>query len=185
MTYSFGSISFGSLGVPIITIIQCLCSRFMFFDCIARLLRGTISIFNEYAYSYLAVFNTSYCSAAKKTFCIMKDRAIILIVNDCLVNNALGSGAFFIGSICCFYTILLTACGVVKVDASGTLVMLIPFWTLFVSFQCCSVALSPIGSGVTTIFVGMALEPEVMKEQHPELYGSMVKFYPHLEKAVV
>lgn len=184
MTYSFGSISFGSLGVAVTTTIQ-LCSENMYFKFIAILLRGILSMFNEYAFSYLAIFNTSYCSAAKTTSRIMRDRAIVLLVNQCLVNAALVSGAFFVGSICCFYSLLLIACNVVKTDTSVTLVMLIPLWTFFVAFQCCSVVLSPIRSGVTTIFVGMALEPEVMKKEHQELYGSMVKFYPQLEKAVV
>jgi hypothetical protein len=43
---------------------------------------------------------------------------------------------------------------------------------------------TPLQSGIETIFVAAAWDPEVMMREHPQLYQNMVKVYPHVQQAI-
>lgn len=81
MTYSFGSISFGSLIVAIIQLLRQACSIaqqneaaqgnimgqifFCFLGCLIGLLDWAVQFINEYAFSYIALYGKAYIPAAK------------------------------------------------------------------------------------------------------------------------
>lgn len=81
MTYSFGSISFGSLLVAIIQLLRQACSiakqnemaqgniigtiAFCILGCFIGLLEWAIQFFNEYSFSYIALYGKAYVPAAK------------------------------------------------------------------------------------------------------------------------
>jgi hypothetical protein len=81
MTYSFGSISFGSLLVAIIQLLRQACSiakqnemaqgnifgtiMFCILGCLISLLEWAIQFFNEYSFSYIALYGKAYVPAAK------------------------------------------------------------------------------------------------------------------------
>lgn len=44
--------------------------------------------------------------------------------------------------------------------------------------------LNPLKSGVTSIFVAMAVNPEVMQVDHADLYQRMVSVYPRVAQIV-
>lgn len=83
-TYSFGSISFGSLLVAILNFLRQLCSAgqrseaesgdivgaifFCFLQCIIGLLDWAIQFINRYAFSYIALYGKAYIPAAKDTW---------------------------------------------------------------------------------------------------------------------
>src|SRR5271155_6005300 len=85
MTYSFGSISFGSLIVSLIQFIQQLASVgrsaaqqegdqifaiiFCVLQCLARLITGLVQYFNHYAYTQIALYGKVF-SLALKVYCI-------------------------------------------------------------------------------------------------------------------
>lgn len=50
--------------------------------------------------------------------------------------------------------------------------------------QVCNVFTTPISSGIDTIFVASAWEPQVMMQNHPELYDAMVRVYPEVQTAI-
>lgn len=84
LTYSFGSISFGSLIVAIINCLRQLCSiaqqqeasegnligtiLFCVLGCIIGLLDWAVQFLNRYAFSYIALYGKSYIAAAKDTW---------------------------------------------------------------------------------------------------------------------
>lgn len=84
LTYSFGSISFGSLIVAIINGLRQLCSiarqdaaangnmgvqiAFCILGCLIGLLDWAVQFLNRYAYSYIALYGKSYIAAAKDTW---------------------------------------------------------------------------------------------------------------------
>ena len=100
MTYSFGSISFGSLIVAIINCLRQVCSvaqqssaqngnmvgaaLFCFLQCFIGLLDWAVQFFNRYAFSHIALYGKSYIQAAKDTWRMIKDRGIDALVNECL-----------------------------------------------------------------------------------------------------
>jgi len=84
LTYSFGSISFGSLVVALINMLRQACSvaqqsqantgnfatdcLFFILQCIIGLLDWAVQFINRYAFSYIALYGKSYLSAAKETW---------------------------------------------------------------------------------------------------------------------
>jgi hypothetical protein len=44
--------------------------------------------------------------------------------------------------------------------------------------------MTPLSSGIDTIFVAAAWDPEVMMRDHPDLYHQMVQVYPHVQQAI-
>jgi hypothetical protein len=84
MTYSFGSISLGSLIVAIINCLRQLCSiaqqteagqgnamagiLFCVLGCFIGLLDWAVQFINRYAFSHIALYGKSYFAAAKDTW---------------------------------------------------------------------------------------------------------------------
>lgn len=50
--------------------------------------------------------------------------------------------------------------------------------------QIALVFTTPISSGVETIFVAAGWDPQVMIQQHRELYDEMVRLYPKVSQAI-
>lgn len=109
LTYSFGSISFGSLIVAIINMLRQICSiarsqegqdgnivGYIFFcilSCLIGLLDWAVQFLNRYAFSHIALYGKSYIQAAKDTWTMIKDRGIDALVNECLIGPVLSMGA--------------------------------------------------------------------------------------------
>lgn len=84
LTYSFGSISLGSLIVAIIQFLRQLCSAaqrsssadgnmvgsilFCVLGCLIGILNWAVEFLNRYAFSYIALYGKSYVQAAKDTW---------------------------------------------------------------------------------------------------------------------
>ena len=84
ITYSFGSISLGSLLVAIVNLLRQLCSvarqqsasqgdiigtvLFCFLGCLIWIINWAIQFLNRYAFSYIALYGKSYFAAAKDTW---------------------------------------------------------------------------------------------------------------------
>lgn len=84
MTYSFGSISLGSLLVAIIQFLRQICSAaqrsasgdgnivgsilFCVLGCLIGLLEWAVEFLNRYAFSYIALYGKAYIAAAKDTW---------------------------------------------------------------------------------------------------------------------
>jgi hypothetical protein len=84
VTYSFGSISLGSLIVAIIQFLRQICSAaqrsasadgnmvgailFCILGCLIGILNWAVEFLNRYAFSYIALYGKSYVAAAKETW---------------------------------------------------------------------------------------------------------------------
>lgn len=84
VTYSFGSICFGSLIVAIIQFLRQMCSiaqnsassegniiggiAFCIIGCLIDILEWAVQFLNRYAFSYIALYGKSYIAAAKDTW---------------------------------------------------------------------------------------------------------------------
>jgi hypothetical protein len=102
LTYSFGSISLGSLFVAILNLLRQLCSAAyqsqasagnfvgMCLVCCLQFdlsfIAWAVQFVNRYAFSYIALFGKAYFPAAKATWKLIKDRGIDALINvsDCL-----------------------------------------------------------------------------------------------------
>jgi len=200
MTYSFGSISLGSLVVAIINMLRQICSiarqqsasdgnivgyiAFCILGCFIALLDWAVQFLNRYAFSHIALYGKPYIAAAKDTWKLIKDRGIDALVNECLIGPVLSIGAMFIGYACALmaYCYLIFTSPAYNQDGGYTPVVLA--FAFLIGLQICHVFTTPLSSGIDTIFVACAWDPQVLMRDHPDLYGQMVSVYPHVQQAI-
>ncbi|TAQ85817.1 hypothetical protein B7494_g5863 [Chlorociboria aeruginascens] len=188
MTYSFGSISFGSLLVAIIQFLRQACSIaqqneaaqgnilgqifFCLLGCFIGILDWAVQFINEYAFSYIALYGKAYIPAAKTTWGMMKDRGVDALVNECLINPVLTMGSVFVAYVCSFLAYLYLKFTNPAYNSNHGFTPVVMAFAFLIGLQICNVFLVPIKSGVATFFVAMAFDPEVLINDYPDLYMS-------------
>jgi len=201
ITYSFGSISFGSLIVAIINTLRQACSiaqqqeaaqgnlvgsiMFCVLGCLIGLLDWAVTFVNRYAFSHIALYGKAYIPAAKDTWKMMKDRGIDALINDCLTGPVLTMGSLFVAYLCALLAYLyleFTKPGYQQ--GSGVFTPVIMAFAFLIGLQVCQIFLTPIGSGIDTIFVAMAWDPDVVVREHPDLWNKLVQVYPHIQNSI-
>ncbi|KAF2111104.1 duf580 domain-containing protein [Lophiotrema nucula] len=200
MTYSFGSICLGSLIVAIINMLRQICSVakqqaaadgniigtifFCCLQCVIGILDWAVQFLNRYAFSHIALYGKSYIAAAKDTWKMIKDRGIDALVNECLIGPVLSMGATFIGYTCALLAYLYLIFTSPAYNQDGAYTPVVVAFAFLIGLQICHIFTTPLSSGIDTIFVAMAWDPEVMMRDHPDLYGKMVAVYPHVQQAI-
>lgn len=120
---------------------------------------------------------TNFCS-------MIKDRGIDALVNECLISPVLSTGATFIGYVCA----LLAYCYLIftspAYNSTGSFTPVVLAFAFLIGLQICQIFTTPLASGIDTIFVAMAWDPEVLMRDHPDLYAQMIAVYPHVQQAV-
>ncbi|KWU44830.1 DUF580-domain-containing protein [Rhodotorula sp. JG-1b] len=201
-TYSFGSIAFGSLIVALLDLLRAILQVIQSYEsqegnifgmivaCIAQCCIGCIAwaveFFNRYAYIEIALYGKAYIPAAKDTWRLFKDRGITALINDCLVNNIWAFGSLAVGALCS-----LIAFGYLKgtdpafIQGSSGLVAVIVGYSFAIGyFICYSLGYGALSSGVSTTFVALAEDPEVLAERDPELFELIRRAYPQVVLSV-
>ncbi|CAK7213829.1 pH nine-sensitive protein 1 [Sporothrix bragantina] len=200
LTYSFGSISLGSLIVAIINFLRQLCSIaqqqaagsgdtlasifFCLLGCFISILDWAVQFVNRYAFCHIALYGSSYFEAAKNTWTMIKNRGIDALVNQCLIGPVFSMGATFVAYATSLsaYVFLHVTKPAYNDDGSYTPVILA--YAFLVGLQICNIFTTPISSGVDTIFVAMGWDPHVLYEKHNDLYQRMVEVYPRVQQAI-
>ncbi|KAK3942567.1 plasma-membrane choline transporter-domain-containing protein [Diplogelasinospora grovesii] len=200
LTYSFGSISLGSLVVAIINFLRQLCSiaqqqsasegdilgtiLWCVVGCLIGILDWAVQFVNRYAFSHIALYGKAYIPAAKDTWRMIKDRGIDALVNECLVGPVLSMGATFVAYACALLAYLYLIFTHPAYNATGGYTPVVVAFAFLIGLQICNVFTTPLSSGIDTIFVAAAWDPEVMMRDHPDLYHRMVQVYPHVQQAI-
>ena len=200
MTYSFGSISFGSLIVALINMLRQACSiaqqqeaaqgnmigsiMFCVLGCLIGLLDWAVTFINRYAFSHIALYGKAYIPAAKDTWTMMKDRGIDALVNDCLTGPVLTMGSLFVAYLCALLSYLYLEFTHPAYNSGRTFTPVIMAFAFVIGLQICQIFLTPIASGIDTIFVALAWDPDVVVREHPDLWNRLVAVYPHIQNAV-
>ncbi|KNG84307.1 protein pns1 [Aspergillus nomiae NRRL 13137] len=164
-TYSFGSISFGSLIIALINMLRQACSvaqrqeaaegnllgtiAFWILGCFISMLDWLVTFFNRYAFCHIALYGKPYIESAKDTWTMMKTG---------YTHPAYNSGGEFTAVIMAF--------------------------SFVIGLQVCQIFMTPVGSGIETIFAAMAWDPQVMVQSHPDLWYRLVNLYPKVQQAV-
>lgn len=200
LTYSFGSISFGSLIVAIINLLRQICSvaqrneaasgdmlgsiMFCVLGCFIGILDWAVQFLNRYAFSYIALYGKAYIPAAKDTWTMIKQRGIDALVNECLIGPVLSMGATFVGYACSLMAYLYLVYTDPAYNSDGNFTPVIVAFAFLIGLQICNIFTTPISSGIDTIFVATAWDPQVLMSEHPELYQEMVQVYPQVQQAI-
>lgn len=182
LTYSFGSICFGSLILATLQTIR-FCIRLFsddnsvagcIADCILGFIEGLVEYFNYYAYTQVAIYGKPYVQAARDTWRLVKTRGVDAIVNDNIIGTCLGIASLAMGILVFATTYLVGARGFGEKweVALGTAVAC-ALITLIIS----NVAFEIIGAGTTTTFVCLAEDPQALQRARPELYNLIMEKY--------
>ncbi|PHH64759.1 hypothetical protein CDD81_4021 [Ophiocordyceps australis] len=182
LTYSFGSISLGSLLVAIVQFLRQVCS-------VARNQAGDSGgiggmFLNRYAFSHIALYGKAYIPAAKDTWHMIRDRGIDALVNECLIGPVLSFGSMFVAFACALLSYLYLEFTKPAYNSDGNFTAVIMAFSFLIGFQIALIFTTPLSSGIDTIFVAAGWDPQVMINDHPELYQEMVRLYPKVQQAI-
>ena len=115
---------------------------------------------------------------------MLKSRGIDALVNECLIDPVITMGATFVGYLCAFFAYLyLRYTAPAYNDGSGYTPVVMAF-AFLIGLQICNVFMTPLKSGVATLFVAAAWDPEVLMREHPDLYERMVYVYPKVQEKI-
>lgn len=199
-TYSFGSISLGSLIVAIINMLRQACSIaqntsaqdgniigtifFCCLQCLIGILQWAVQFINRYCFAVIALYGKAYFPAAKDTWTMMKDRGLDALINDCLIGPVLSMGSVFVAYACALLAYLYLEFTNPAYNEGRTFTPVIMAFSFLIGLQTCQIFMTPIGSGVDTIFVAMGFDPEVAAREHPEFWQKLVHVYPHVQDVI-
>ncbi|KAI0341911.1 DUF580-domain-containing protein [Trametopsis cervina] len=199
-TLSLGSIAFGSLIVTILEMIRlvleiakdnansdghpveaclALCA-----ECFIGCIEGLVEYFNRYAYIEIALYGKPYIAAAKDTWALFKDRGIDAVINDSLVNSALTWGGYLVGLLCALFAYLYLHFTHPAYNVNNQYTAPVVIFAFIIGLQCSLTLSSAIEAGVSTIFVGLGEDPQVLAIRAPELFGMIAATYPQVVHGV-
>jgi hypothetical protein len=143
-----------------------------------------VQFLNRYAFSHIALYGKAYIPAAKDTWTMIKTRGIDALVNECLVGPVLTMGATFIAYFCALLAYLYLLFTKPEYNSNGSYTPVVVAFAFLIGLQICNIFTTPIASGIDTIFVAAAWDPEVLMRDHPDLYARMIAVYPQVQTAI-
>ncbi|KIV97206.1 hypothetical protein PV10_00982 [Exophiala mesophila] len=199
-TYSFGSLSFGSLIIALINMLRQACSiaqqseaadgnmigmiMYCVLGCIISMLQWLVEFFNRYAYCHIALYGKAYIAAAKDTWKMMKDRGWDALAQDCLVGPVVSMGGLFVAYLCALLSYLYLEYTKPAYNEGRTFTPVIMAFSFLIGMQICKTFTMPITSGTETIFVALAWDPQVAITDHPEFWERLVHVYPRVQQMI-
>ena len=106
---------------------------------------------------------------------MIKNRGIDALVNDCLIGPVLSMGSVFVGFVCALLAFLYLEYTKPEYNQSGGYFPVVMAFAFLIGLQLCQIIMTPLGTGVDTLFVGMAWEPDVLIQNHPDLYQQLIQ----------
>ena len=116
LTYSFGSICFGSLLQALVSVLRfavesarnqrdrddacggCGTVLLCILECLARLLEDIIDYFNQWAYIFVGIYGYSYLESGRRVMELFRARGWTSIITNGLVSYVLGFITFMMGN---------------------------------------------------------------------------------------
>jgi len=199
-TLSLGSIAFGSLIVTLLDLIRMILNAVrnsgnqdghpvqvilaVCAECFIGCIEGLIQWFNRYAYIEIALYGKPYMKAAKDTWTLLVDRGIDAIVNDSLVSMTLTWGAYSVGMLCSLFAYIYLRSTHPSYNVDGQYTAPVILFAFLIGLQFSLTLSSAVEAGVSTIFVGLGEDPQVLAIRAPELFGLIASTYPQVVQGV-
>jgi len=165
-------------GHPVEALLACCAACFI--GCIEQL----VEYFNRYAYIEIALYGKPYIQAAKDTYRLFMDRGIDTIVNDSLVGMTLTWGAYIVGLLSSLFAYLYLRLTHPAYNASGQYTAPVVLFAFLIGLLCMLTLSTAIEAGVSTIFVGLGEDPQVLAIRAPELFAMIASTYPEVTLGV-
>lgn len=184
MTYSFGSVCFGSLFV---VLFQCIAIFFLINDqgvfgfvgnFSMKFLGMGVGYFNLYAYSFVALYGVSMLRSAKSTYSFFKQRGLQAFLNDFVISISMGFycvlASIFSSLITYIYLIVFKRLLGLTGDAFFPLLV----FSFVVTLNITSVLITTVVSGSSVFFFALNKDPAVFQESHPFEFQEISRCYP-------
>lgn len=187
ITWSFGSVVFGSL---IVAIIQLL--RFLFqsirgnnnnliascIDCIMQCLEQLVAYFNYYAYIQVAIYGKPFMRAARDTWSLIQRAAGEVLINDNLIGNVLGISGLVCAGICALLSYI--CCDSMLPSGTGdetisNIIIVSCIMGAIIGWATMALIGAVIQSGASTTIVCYCEDPEALNRSKPDLYQRFVR----------
>ncbi|KAK3807410.1 MAG: plasma-membrane choline transporter-domain-containing protein [Linnemannia elongata] len=196
-TTSFGTICFGGLIYAIIQTIKKILD-FLRGDgnhCLACLFEGCFHLINEalefitpLVYCEVAIYGKPFLPAAKDAYKIVKDRGLEMVLSDIIISTVWHIGAYFgalVAAVGCQYYLMMTMGGEGGSNVKGLVleVWIVTGLTFFLGMQIIFTAGAVIQSGVATIFIALAEDPNALAETKPEFFAKIQAAYPDIAQS--
>lgn len=198
ITTSFGSICFGSLIVSLIQLVRQLINLlrsgiiaeiaenafvsciFIVLDLIIGVFEWMVEYFNHYAYSFIALYGKPYIRSAKETWHMIREKGLDALVNDNLINLALGFYTFFVGCLTAVFAYFFLRFSRPDYNSQGAFNLSLMTFSFLVASQIVHIATETIRSGTATFFVALGNNPEIFQISHPETFHEIFRAYPNV-----
>lgn len=115
---------------------------------------------------------------------MMKDRGLDALVNDCLTGPVLSMGSVFVAYVCALFSYLYLEFTHPAYNEGRTFTPVIMAFAFVIGLQVCQIFMTPIGSGIDTIFVAMGWDPDIAAREHAEFFQRLVSVYPHVQDVI-
>lgn len=194
MTYSFGSVCFGSLFVvffQIWAIFAMIGDKQVgivgkFFDVVLKIVGLCVGYFNLYAYSYVSLYGVDMVRSASSTLKFFKQRGLQAILNDSIISAALG----FYCLIASLLSLLITCVYLAIIRAifglDDAVYLPLAGYSFLVTFNITSILIITIVSGSSVFFFALNKDPAVFQESYPFEFQEISRCYPKvLDKLVL
>ncbi|KAG0069847.1 putative choline transporter, neither null mutation nor overexpression affects choline transport [Linnemannia elongata] len=180
-TTSFGTICFGGLIYAIIQTIKEILDVLRGDD----LINEALEFITPLVYCEVAIYGKPFVPAAKDGFKVAKDRGLDLVLKDIIISTVWSIGAFFgafVAAVGCQYYLMMTMGGegADNVKTHALEVWIVTGLTFFLGMQIIFTAGAVIQSGVATIFVALAEDPDALAETKPELFAKIQAAFPDI-----
>lgn len=93
-------------------------------------------------------------------------------------------GATFIAYACALLAYLYLLFTEPEYDRDGSFTPVVVAFAFLIGLQIYNIFTTPLSSGVETIMVASAWDPEVLMRDHPDLYARMIAVYPKVQQAI-
>ena len=105
-------------------------------------------------------------------------------MNECLIGPVLTMGGTFVAYACALLAYLYIHFTAPAYNSNGDFTSVVVAYAFLIGLQIANCFTTPLSSGIDTLFVAMAWDPEVLIREHPELYQRMIAVYPHVQQAI-
>lgn len=196
LTNSLGSICLGSLIVPVIETIRVVLNKIkrlfvrkekgrVIFRLAFRLTNFLLAsmgwfykYFNHYAYSFISLFGKPYSSAASEVWSLLADKGVNVVIDDNLINFALGLHTMFASYIASLFTFLYLRFTKPAYNATGAYHPPLVAYSFLIAMQISNIANEAMRAATSTFFVALSKDPDVIRASHPETFKKILAAYP-------
>lgn len=191
-TSSFGSLCLGGFVITLIDTLRISISWFLNWGCCNTCMnyfKKLIQYFNAYALCHVAIYGDTFKEGCQSVMALFEKSGIKIIVNDSLITRTLAVGAWLVGLLVgtigaswyvaavddaiCEDPYFASTCGMSSFW-QGKFFEYLLFWSCFlIGSSSARSSLYVIFSGVATIFIVWANDPDGFSKTRPEMYQQL------------